>query len=118
MTLRVAITGISGDVGRGAIKGLRENSPDDEPIWILGLDAGINPPGKSLVDRFVQLPRVNEANYVDALVTALERNEIDVLLPGIDSEIAVLSGARQKLMLTTTKFVLAPSELVNVADDN
>ncbi len=116
MTLRVAITGVSGDVGRGAIRGLRQNPPDAEPIWLLGLDATANSPSRCLLDCFVQLPLVKEACYVDNLATALKEHEIDVLLPGIDSEIAVLSAARDRLP-TTTKVVLAPSKLVEIADD-
>ena len=50
MTLRVAITGVSGDVGRGAMLGLRQNPPDAEPIWILGLDAACDFSGKSFLD--------------------------------------------------------------------
>jgi carbamoyl-phosphate synthase large subunit len=117
MTLRVAITGISGDAGRGAIYGLRQNPPGAERIWILGLDASIDPPNKSSVDCFVQLPLVREGDYVAALIAALQLHRIDVLLPSIDSEIAVLSAARQKLASIATKVTLAPSDLVEVADD-
>jgi len=116
MTLRVAITGVSGDVGRGAIRGLRQNPPDAEPIWVLGLDATVDFPGKRFLDCFIQLPQVKEIGYVDALVTALKLHKIDVLLPGIDSEIAVLSAARHRLP-SATKAVLAPSKLVEAADD-
>jgi carbamoyl-phosphate synthase large subunit len=116
MTLRVAITGASGDVGRGAIRGLRENPIDAEPIWILGLDAADDFPSRSLLDGFVRLPLVKDIDYVDALSAALEANEIDVLLAGIDSEIAVLSAARHRLP-GATKIPLAPRELVAAADD-
>jgi carbamoyl-phosphate synthase large subunit len=117
MTLRVAITGVSGDVGRGAIQGLRENPPDAEPIWLLGLDAAADPPSGCLLDGFVQLPLVKDAGYVDALIATLQLHEIDVLLPGIDSEILTLSTARQRLRSTATRIVIAPSELVEAADD-
>jgi carbamoyl-phosphate synthase large subunit len=117
MTLRVAITGISGDAGRGAIRGLRQNPSNSEPIWILGLDAATDPKNRSLVDHFLRVPLVKEPEYVDAMAEALRRHEIDVLLPAIDSEIAVLSAARQRFMSTGTKLILPPSELAEVADD-
>jgi carbamoyl-phosphate synthase large subunit len=116
VTLRVAITGVSGDVGRGAILGLQANPADAEPVWILGLDAISDFPSKRFLDQFVRLPLVKEGGYVDALSAALEAHKIDVLLAGIDSEISVLSAARHRLP-TATKIPLAPNKLVEAADD-
>ena len=116
MTLRIAITGVSGDVGRGAIRGLQANPADAEPIWILGLDAASDFPSKRFLDQFVCLPLVKEGSYVDALSAALETHKIEVLLPGIDSEISLLSAARHRLP-SATKVPLAPSRLVEAADD-
>jgi carbamoyl-phosphate synthase large subunit len=116
VTLRVAITGVSGDVGRGAILGLQANPADAEPIWILGLDAISDFPSKRFLDCFVRLPLVKDGGYVDALYAALEAHKIDVLLAGIDSEISLLSAARHSLP-TATKVPLAPSKLVEAADD-
>jgi carbamoyl-phosphate synthase large subunit len=116
VTLRVAITGVSGDAGRGAILGLQANPADAEPIWILGLDATSDFPSKRFLDSFVRLPLVKESGYVDALSAALEAHKIDVLLAGIDSEISLLSAARDRLP-AATKVPLAPSKLVEVADD-
>jgi carbamoyl-phosphate synthase large subunit len=117
VTLRVAITGVTGDVGRGTIYGLRRNPPEAEPIWLLGLDVNADPHSLSLLDSCVPLPLVKDERYVDALVATLRAYEIDVLLPGIDSEIIKLSAARQQLATSGAKVVLAPRELVEAADD-
>jgi len=117
MALRVGITGVSGDVGRGAILGLRRNRPSDEPIHLIGLDAGTKPLELGSLGSFVQLPRVADAGYVEALISTLQAYKIDVLLPGIDSEIRILSAARKRLAVANTKIVLAPEELVEAADD-
>src|SRR5882757_9042361 len=69
MALRVGITGVSGDVGRGAILGLRRNRPSDEPIHLIGLDAGTKPLELGSLGSFVQLPRVADAGYVEALIS-------------------------------------------------
>jgi carbamoyl-phosphate synthase large subunit len=117
MTLRVAITGIGGDVARGAIAGLRRNEEGGEPIWILGLGTGQRPADALQPDGFEPMPEVRDPGYVDALVEILKANKIDVLLPGIDSEIAVLSAARDRLAASSAHIVLAPSELVEAAND-
>jgi carbamoylphosphate synthase large subunit len=115
MTLRVAITGVTGDAGRGAVRGLRRNPPGAEPIWILGLGASTN--AEPLVDEHLQLPQVSQPEYPDALKAALRQHEIEVLLPCIDSEIAILSAARDRLAESGCEVVLAPSELVEAAED-
>jgi carbamoyl-phosphate synthase large subunit len=117
MTIRVAVTGVSGDVGLGAIKGLRTFETNGEAVWILGLDANSNCAGHYLCDHFIEMPRVSDATYVGRLLDALRSNDIDVLLPGIDSEIAVLSGARGAFATVGAQVVLAPPELVEAADD-
>jgi carbamoyl-phosphate synthase large subunit len=115
VTLRVAITGVSGDVGRGAVRGLRRNPPGAEPIWILGLDnsAHLEPD----LDDCLQIPLVRDPEYVEVLKAALSDHRIEVLLPGIDSEITVLSAARGPLAETGSNVVLAPCELVEAAAD-
>jgi carbamoyl-phosphate synthase large subunit len=117
MTLRVAVTGVSGDVGRGTLYGLRRNSPEREPIWVLGLDAVGSPQALLLLDCFAYAPLVSDPGYVDALTARLKSHKIDVLLAGIDSEIAMLSDARHRLAASGAKIVLAPAELVAAADD-
>lgn len=117
MTLRVAISGVGGDVGFGAIRGLRQGGSDGEPIWLLGLDASMDSRGRPFVDGFAQLPRVSEPTYVEALLRALEDHRVDVFLPGIDSEIRVLSRERQRLLASRAHIALAPSEVVSASDD-
>jgi carbamoyl-phosphate synthase large subunit len=115
MTLRVAITGVSGDAGRGAVGGLRRNPPGAEPIWILGLDASASL--EPDLDDCMQLPLIRQPGYPDALKAALSRHEIEVLLPCIDAEIAILSAARGLLAQTGCNVVLASRELVEAAED-
>ena len=116
MTLRVAITGVSGDVGMGAIRGLRApGAPED--VWLLGLDASADCAGFHLTDAHVQLPRVAEPGYVQTLAHTLRAHRVDVLLPGIDSEILVLSRGRALLGQSGAQIALAPEVLVEAADD-
>jgi carbamoyl-phosphate synthase large subunit len=117
VTIRVAITGVSGDVGLGAIRGLRNAGEDRGDTWILGLDADEDCPGRYMVDAFAKLPVVADTKYLDALASQLRAHAIDVLLPGIDSEIILLSRARDRLAIGETRIALAPADLVEAADD-
>lgn len=117
MSIRVAITGISGDVGLGAIRGLRATQGLEDGIWILGMDSGDDCAGRHMVDAFARLPMVSEPHYPDALVSQLRANDVDVLLPGIDSEIVLLSRQRQLFETAGIKVALAPADLIEAADD-
>ena len=118
MTIRVAVTGVSGDVAMGAIRGLAARSAGDEEIFVLGLDRAADCAARHLVDAYWRMPPVAEGlGYVDALVDVLRAHEIEVMLPGIDAEIALLSRERARLARSGAKTVLAPAELVEAADD-
>ena len=117
MTIRVAITGISGDVGLGAICGLQAGRDAGNDIWLLGLDAADDCPGRQLVDAFARLPPVADPKYLEALAAQLRAHTIDVLLPGIDSEIMLLSRHRDRIANSGTQIALAPADLIEAADD-
>ena len=89
----------------------------EEIIWILVLDAEGHCAGRYLVDAFARLPPVATPGYIAALVAELIAHQVDVLLPGIDSEIAVLSAARLQFKACPTAIVLAPTALVDAAQD-
>ena len=65
----------------------------------------------------MQLPLVRQPDYSDALKAALTRHDVEVLLPCIDAEIAILSAARELFAQTGCNVVLAPRELVEAAED-
>jgi carbamoyl-phosphate synthase large subunit len=117
VTIRVAITGIGGDVGMGAIRGLRTLQSGRDRIWILGLDADDDCAGRRLVDAFARLPRVADPGYLDALIPRLRASEIDVLLPGIDSEVILMSRERHRFEAAGLKLALAPADLIEAAGD-
>lgn len=91
---RIAITGVSGDVGLGAIEGLRKGYPT---AWILGLDYSSDCVARRLCDSYIQMPGIDSELYIDALANVLRAQKIDLLLPGIDAELELLSQNRGAL---------------------
>lgn len=100
---RVAITGVSGDVGYGALKGLREGYPIAE---ILGLDSSSDCAAYHLCDKFQIMPRVDSGSYISSLKSALSNHKIELLIPGIDSELEVLSKYRDEIEQDTPTSIL------------
>jgi carbamoyl-phosphate synthase large subunit len=117
VTIRVAITGISGDVGLGAIRGLRDRQDTRNDFWLLGLDFNDDCPAWHMVDAFTKMPPVADPDYLSALISQLRAHAIDILLPCIDSEIILLSRHRDRFAGGATQVALAPTGLIEAADD-
>ncbi len=49
-------------------------------------------------DAFFELPRVTDENYIDALLTLARRLEVGLIIPTIDTELAVLAKNRDKFL--------------------
>jgi carbamoyl-phosphate synthase large subunit len=90
---RVAVTGVSGDIGQGAIHGLRVARTS----WILGLDWSDDNVGFVFCDAARQLPPVQDSGYVNALIAALREHGVGLLLPCVDSEIPVVAVERERI---------------------
>jgi carbamoyl-phosphate synthase large subunit len=113
--LRIAVTGVSGDVGLGVLEGLRALG---ERSFLLGLDYSDDCAGYQLTTTWVQTPPVAAADYVDVLTEALRRHRIGMLIPGIDSEILLLAQQRERIERETGCFVMvAGPELVAACVD-
>ena len=92
--VRVAITGVSGDVGLGALKGIKQGLRN---VWVLGIDAGADCAGFRFADAAMRLPLVADPTYVDALIDALKQHRIQLLIPGVDPEVVILARERERI---------------------
>ena len=59
---RVAVTGVSGDAGRGIVRGLRSSR---RALWILGLEASEFAAQPDLCDETRSMPLVGDSSYLD-----------------------------------------------------
>ncbi len=115
MTGRVAITGVSGDVGLGVIKALRTSGRD---FFLLGLDASSDCAGFHLVDAHHRPPLVKDPGYIDAISAQLMAHDIECLFLGIDQEIPLWAEHRTEVEQKTGAQVLVASpDFVHHASD-
>ena len=90
----IAVSGVSGNIAQGIVKGLRAAC---DPFRIIGLDGSLDNVGFYMVDHGVSMPRVSEANYLDRLIQVLREQRAELYLIGIDSEVPVVSVARERI---------------------
>lgn len=82
--------------------------------------ADLNPSLSSVcqvVDRFFALPRVTEPDYPEALLACCLENDIGLVVPTIDTELAVLADQRSRFAEYGIHLVVSDSELVSLCRD-
>ena len=101
---RVLFTGGGG----AAAEALYHLQRDRYDVHLADADPGAKPAGVP-ADVWHPVPRADAPDFVDAMRALCAELQIDVLVPGVDEELARLSGAREQLpcdvLLPTTRFI-------------
>ena len=93
--MNVAVTGVGGGVGQSVIRALRLSTA---PVRILGTDTDPWAVGLYQCDARELVPPVREAeDYAAALRRAVERHEIQALIPGTDTELLAIAALAPEL---------------------
>lgn len=108
---KIAVSCIGSGVGQSVITSLRLSRL---PVKTIGL--GYNPFafGAYDCDRYDYTLSIYHENYVDNLIEVCLRNEIDLLIPGLDDEVMVLANNEDKLREAGIKVILADKQLVTI----
>jgi carbamoyl-phosphate synthase large subunit len=75
---------------------------------ILGIDNSNTAPGKKFVDIFETISRVDSPTYLEELLSLIKRYNIGLIIPTIDSELAILSKIKSDLQDSHGCLVLIP----------
>ncbi|MNS78356.1 carbamoyl phosphate synthase-like protein [compost metagenome] len=107
----VAVTGVGAIIGQGIIKGLRESRFS---VRVVGIDRNKNSPGPHLCDVFEQKPDVPEDSqaYLDYWARIVDTHGIDLILPGLELDMAFFDRHRQFFSGLGVKLALNTPELI------
>jgi carbamoyl-phosphate synthase large subunit len=84
---------------------------------ILAADATDTAPALHFADVTYRLPRCSEQNYIPALISACQKHQIDVIVPTIDTELAVLAEHRQRIEASGAHLWLSCAETIEITAD-
>jgi carbamoyl-phosphate synthase large subunit len=93
------VTGVGGGVGQSIMKGLNlamERRGDVE-YRIVGVDADPMASGLFRADVGYRVPMAHADGYIDRLVEVAVQESVDVIVPGSDTEVAVVARNRETL---------------------
>jgi carbamoyl-phosphate synthase large subunit len=114
------VTGVGGGVGQSIMKGLNlamERGSDIE-YRIVAVDADPTASGLFRGDVGYTVPMAHEPEYLDEITAIASEEEVDILVPGSDPEVAVVAKHRERLTEEGEMSVLAsPHESVELGCD-
>lgn len=68
-------------------------------------------------DEFFTIPRVDNENYINSILDLCIKKEIKIVIPTIDTELLVLSGAKEVFLLNNIQVVVSDLDLISRCRD-
>lgn len=112
--INVAVTSVGSGIGQAIVDGCRRSSL---PIEVLGLDMRPLSYGAVECDRFAPLPPVSHPEYLSSLLDECASNNIEALVPGLDSELLLLAQGRGAFESKGIKLIVAGADLIALCRD-
>jgi carbamoyl-phosphate synthase large subunit len=109
--IRVLVTGVGGrSVGHQVLSALKRAN---RKYWVVATDTDAFSFGLYLADARYLVPAANHPDYVPALCEIIQRERVQVLLPGTEAELRVLAASRAALERIDCLLISSPSEIVD-----
>lgn len=114
--LTVAVTAVGALIGQGIIRSLRLAGI---PVRVIGIDRDPNGIGPHWCDAFFAKPPVDEdrQEYRDFWRDLLDREKVDLVLPGLELDVLFFSRNRATFADIPTRIVLNDPALIELAQD-
>lgn len=115
-SITVVVTAVGAIIGQGIIASLRKSGSS---VRIIGVDRDPNGIGRHFCDHFVAKPTADEdsADYLDFWATLLVGEQVDLVLPGLESDVLFFNRNRAAFADLKAKVVLNDAALIDVAQD-
>jgi carbamoyl-phosphate synthase large subunit len=119
MKANVLVTAAGSIVAQGIVKSLRlASGPDRSSYSIVCADASPMAAGLYRSDRGIIVPNSSSPDYVDAMISACHKMEIDAIFCGSDDELLRLANASKQIEHETgAKLMVGTAQALEVARD-
>jgi hypothetical protein len=107
--IHVLVTSVGGGVGQSVLDSI---SHLNDEYRITGLDLSDKVLARNQCDKFLISPRINDSSYVDFLIDVCKKSQIDVLVPGHDGELELLSHNIERFQAENVNVIVSPTKIV------
>jgi len=120
--VNVLITSVGGIVGQGIIKSLKYNNKYSKNKTCLynihGTDIVHDSSGLYRVDKFSIITKPESEQFIESIVNLCTNNNIDVIFPGSDIELPILSKNKKTIeSKTSAKIITNNSKVIEICRD-
>lgn len=84
---------------------------------VIGTDLNKINPASYFVNKFYQVPRYYECNYVETLIAICKKENIKLLIPLYEKEFDVLLDNRDLFVRNDIKLLLSDKQVINICND-
>jgi len=85
------------------------------PGAVLTCDASSTAPASYEADENYTVPRIDSRDYVQELLILCEQHRVTVIVPTIDTELALLSSERESFLSRGTRVIVSQPETIEIA---
>ena len=86
-------------------------------IRLIGADADANAPSRKDFDRFHQIPMAKDPGFVSAILGICEAEKVDLLVPVVTRELAVLAANREAFEEQGTRIAVMDNDKLTIANN-
>ncbi len=112
MSYKIGITGTGGGVGQSILKSLYNTG-----YQIVALDSELLGTGLYAAPISYLVPYANKPEYISTLLNICTKENISLLFPGLDAELASLSLNREAFEAIGTTVVVSSPEVIELSND-
>lgn len=86
-------------------------------LQVHGADATKLSPAMHFVDQPHVVPPIHSGRYIEALLSIVQRQEIDLLIPLLDTELPLLAAARERFAEAGCTAVISSPRVISICND-
>lgn len=99
------------------IQAFKKHSAEGSPVVIHGTDASLTAPAARFCDYSYVAPLIKEDTYIPFLLDVCKRNNIQLLIPTIDTDLIVLSENIENFKKVGTRVLISDPEVIKKCRD-
>lgn len=108
---KILVTGVGAVIGYGILKSLK-SLPFNGMLY--GIDIFPDAVGRIWCDHFETGVKASTDKFLDFISNFVRRNKIDLIIPGIEQDVAALNSGREALKNLGVKLALNPEKALNI----
>lgn len=112
--IRIAVTSVGSGIGQSIVDSCKLSSL---PLDVTGLDMNPYSFGGCFCDHFGLIPAVSSDEYLEVLLTECKRRGIQLLIPGLDSELLILARSRERFEAIGTRVLVGGADFIELVRD-